>query len=149
MTYAPPAKATFVALFTAFEDVSDETYDFWSARAGRVVDPMSDCLSDDADLAAMLITAHYLVLQGIGTGAEAMVSAKGLAGFKSIKSGGLDLQRSDTAASGGEYAATSYGQQVWPMLRACLAGPRVSATGALDCGCGFNGYAGPLPPWNC
>ncbi|KEZ17170.1 hypothetical protein CP98_03668 [Sphingobium yanoikuyae] len=148
MTYAPPSKATFVAIFPAFAAVTDEAYAFWSARAGRIVDPMQACLGDDADLAAMLLTAHYLTLQGIGTGAEAEMAAQGASGFKRIKSGTIELERGDAASGGadmGEYGATSYGQQVYPMLKACLTGPRVTGTGPVIGSCGFNGFAGPLP----
>lgn len=148
MAYTPPEKATFIAIFPAFADVPDEAYDFWSARAGRVVDPMQACLGDDADLACMLITAHYLTQQGIGTSTEAEIAAQGATGFTRIKSGQLELQRSDssnTDGDGGDWDTTSYGKRVWPMLRACVAGPLVSPTGRGPCGAGFNGFAGPLP----
>lgn len=143
MAYTPPDKATFTSIFPPFAAVTDEAYTFWSARAARIVDPLQACLGDDADLAAMLITAHLLTLQGIGTGAEAEMAAQGASGFKRIKSGTIDLERTDSAsaASMGEYGATGYGQQVWPMLKACVAGPRVTGTGAL---CGYGGY-----PWGC
>lgn len=135
MAYAPPTKATFVAIFPAFTAVTDEAYTYWSDRAGRVVNGMVDCLGDDADHAAMLITAHLLTLQGIGTGTEAEMAAQGASGFKSIKSGTISLERADNTSTAGmgEYGATSYGQQVYPMLRACVAGPRVTGTGTL-CG---------------
>lgn len=148
MAYSAPTKDQFIAIFPAFAAVADEAYAFWSARAGRIVEPMQACLGDDADLAAMLLTAHLLTLQGIGTGAEAEMAAQGASGFKRIKSGTIELDRGDAASIGadmGEYGATSYGQQVFPMLKACLAGPRVTGTGAVIGGCGFNGFAGPLP----
>lgn len=144
MAYTPPDKPTFIGIFPPFAAVTDEAYAFWSARAGRIVDPMQACLGEDADLAAMLITAHLLTLQGIGTGAEAEMAAQGASGFSRIKSGTIELERGDNsseAASMGEYGRTSYGQQVYPMLKACLAGPRVTGTGSL---CGYGGY-----PWGC
>lgn len=146
MTYAPPDKATFLALFPSFAAVEAAAYAFWSDRAGRIIDPMQDCLGADTDLAAMLVTAHLLTLQGIGTGAEAEMAAQGASGFKSIKSGTITLERSDStsATAMGEYGATSYGVQVWPMLRACVSGPRVTGTGTI---CGGYGYGGPLRPW--
>lgn len=149
MTYTPPSKAAFVAIFPPFAAVTDEAYTFWSARAGRLVDRLQDCLADDTDLAAMLITAHLLTLQGIGTGTEAEMAAQGASGFKSIKSGTITLERADntSSASMGDYGTTSYGQQVWPMLKACVAGPRVTGTGSLCGGYGYNGFAGPLPNW--
>jgi len=149
MAYTPPTKADFIAIFPAFAAVEDAAYTFWSTRAARVVNGLQACLADDADLAAMLITAHLLTLQGIGSGAEAEMAAQGASGFKRIKSGTIDLERADNtpAAGMGEYGATSYGQQVWPMLKACVAGPRVTGTGSLCGGYGYNGFAGPLPPW--
>lgn len=141
MSYTPPNKTTFVGLFSSFAAVTDEAYTFWSARAGRIIDPMQDCLADDADLAAMLITAHLLTLQGIGSGTEAEIAAQGASGFKSIKSGTITLERGDIASMAmGEYSATSFGHQVWPMLKACVVGPRVTGTGTI-CG-GYGGY-----PW--
>lgn len=150
MAYAPPSKATFVALFPAFAAVSDEAYDFWSDQAVLITEPMEACLGERMDLATMLVTAHNLTLQGIGTGTDAQMAAQGAGSFTRIKSGTLELERSknDAAEGMGEYGATSYGQRVYPMLRACVAGPRVTGTGAVVGDCGFNGFAGPLPPWN-
>lgn len=146
MAYTPPDKATFIAVFPPFAAVSDEAYTFWSARAGRIIDPLQGCLSADAELAAMLITAHLLTQQGIGTGAEGQMAAEGASGFKRIKSGSIDLERADSAGSSdkGEWGTTSYGVQVYPMLKACTGGPRVTGTGCIAYG-GFNGFAGPLP----
>lgn len=148
MSYTPPTKAAFIEAFPSFTAVIDAAYDLWSGRAGRVIDGKEDCLGADADLAAMLLTAHYLTLQGFGTGAEAEMAAQGMGSFKSIKSGSLSLERGDTgSSSGGEFASTSYGQQAWAMIAPCVSGPRVTGTGSLVGGCGFNGFAGPLPPW--
>lgn len=150
MAYVAPNKATFVAIFPAFAAVTDEQYAFWSGQAGLIVDPIAGCLDARADLACMLITAHYLTQQGIGAGAESESAAQGMSGYKRIKSGTLELERGDTATSTdnmGDWGATSYGQRVFPMLQVCLGGPRVTGTGAM-LGCGFNGFAGPLPPWN-
>ena len=143
MAYSPPTKSAFVAVFPAFAAVTDEAYAFWSARAARIVDPLQSCLGDDAELACMLATAHYLAGQGIGTGTDSQLPQ----GIQRIKSGTIEIERAsgDGAASMGDWGGTSYGQQLFPMLKACLGGPRVSATGALPCGGAFNGFAGPLP----
>lgn len=134
MTYAAPPKATFTALFPAFAAVTDDQYAFWSAQAVLVTVPLESCLGDRMDLATMLATAHYLAESGIGTGAESEMAAQGMAGFKSIKSGTLSLERGDSSStSAGSWSTTSYGARVWPMLSACLAGPRVTGTGTLPC----------------
>lgn len=148
MTYTAPDKDTFTGLFPAFAAVTDDQYTFWSAQAVLVTEPIQDCLADRMDLATMLTTAHYLAESGIGTGAESEIAAQGMGGFKSIKSGSLSLERGD-AADAGTWSTTSYGNRVYPMLSACLSGPRVTGTGTLPGGCGFNGYAGALRAWNC
>ena len=63
-----------------------------------------------------------------------------------IKSGSIDLERADSAtdAAMGDYGTTSYGQQVYPMLKACLGGPSVTSTGALPCHAWPYGYEGPI-----
>ncbi|PZU65239.1 DUF4054 domain-containing protein [Sphingobium sp.] len=147
MAYTPPTKATFIAIFPAFAAVADEAYAFWSAQAVLITEPLESCLGARIDLATMRATAHYLTQAGIGTGTESQMAAEGASGFKRIKSASIELERFDSsgAESMGDWGATSYGQQLYPMLKACLTGPRVTGTGAVIGGCGFNGFAGPLP----
>lgn len=147
MAYPPPDRTTFIEVFPALAAVTDTQYTFWSAQAVLITEPIEGCLDARMDLATMLVTAHLLTLQGIGTGAEAEMASQGATGFKRIKSGTLELERGDAASTGegGLYATTDYGRQVWPMLKACVVGPRVTGTGSLPCGTGFNGYAAPLP----
>lgn len=149
MAYSAPTKDQFIAIFPAFAAVEDAAYGFWSARAARIVDPVQACLADDAELACMLATAHYLTQAGIGTGTEAQMAAQGASGFKRLKSGTLEIERGDSpaAASMGDWGGTSYGQQLYPMLKGCVGGPRVTGTGCVIGGAGFNGFAGVLPPW--
>lgn len=148
MAYTAPDLATFIAVFPAFSSVTPDQYAFWSAQAVIVTEPLESCLDARMDLATMLATAHYLVLSGVGTGAESQTAAEGMAGFKRIKSGSLELERSDSSGSNdSEWMATSYGKRLYPMLRACLSGPRVVSSGSLPCGYGYNGFAGALPPW--
>lgn len=146
MAYTVPDLATFIGVFPAFAAVTPEQYAFWSAQAAQITEPQQDCLGVRMDLATMLATAHYLALAGIGSGAESEMAAQGASGFKRIKSGTIELERADSAGSSdaGEWGATSYGLRLWPMLRACLAGPRVTATGSLPCG----GYQGGPLPWH-
>lgn len=139
----------FIAAFPAFAAVPAPSIQFWNTQAALITDPQSECLSDRATMAEMLLTAHYLTLAGLGTGTEAQMAAQGMSGFKSIKSGSLSLDRGDVATKGGEMGTTSYGARAWAMISPCFAGPRISSTGYLPGGCGFNGFAGRLPPWGC
>jgi hypothetical protein len=138
MPYTAPTKDTFTGLFPAFSAVSDAQYDFWSAQAVLVTEPIEACLGDRMDLATMLATAHYLTEQGIGTGAESQMAAEGMGGFKSIKSGSLSLDRGDSSGSSSSetWGTSSYGTRLYPMLKACFGGPRVTGTGTiLGSGC--------------
>lgn len=149
MPYTPPPLAQFTAAFPAFAAVTQETYDFWSTDAARQVEQFTDCLGDRIDLAAMRATAWLLTDAGIGTGTDAQMAAQGAQGFKSIRSGSLSLERGDSASAdaAGIYGTNAYGLAYWGMIKPCLAGPRVTGTGYLPGGCGFNGFAGTLPPW--
>ncbi|WP_066770091.1 DUF4054 domain-containing protein [Sphingobium sp. CCH11-B1] len=151
MAYTPPTKATFIAIFPSFAAVSDEAYDFWSGQAVLITEPLQDCLAGQMDLATMRATAWYLTDAGIGTGAESEMAAQGASGFKRIKSGTIELERGDAtkAESAGVYGSNSYGVAFFAMIRPCLAGPRVTGTGCVPCGTGFNGWAGPLPYGRC
>lgn len=145
MTYTAPPKDIFTELFPAFAAVTDDQHTFWSAQAVLVTEPLQACLGERMDLATMLVTAHYLTESGIGTGAESEMAAQGMGGFRRIKSGSIDLERGDSKSSdASSWSTTSYGARVWPMLRACVAGPRVTGTGTL---CTFPGYPGP--PYGC
>lgn len=149
MAYSAPDKAMFVSIFPAFAAVSDDAYAFWSGQAVLVTEPLQDCLGARMDLATMRATAHYLTQQGIGTGTEAQMAAQGASGFKRLKSGSLELEKADNAgaANMGDWGTTSYGQQLYSMLKACVGGPRVTGTGCVVGGGGFNGFAGVIPPW--
>ncbi len=136
--YTPPSKADFIAIYPAFTAVSDPAYAHWSTEAVRRIAHLEDCLGDGMNTAAMLAIAHLLTKAGIGTGTEAQMAAEGVTGFKSIRSGSLSLERFDSAgnAGGGDWGTTSYGSELWPMLKACVAGPLVSSTGHLPCSLG-------------
>lgn len=145
MAYTPPTLADFIEVFPAFSAVTQTQYDFWVAQAVLVTEPIEGCLGPRMDLATMLATAHYLTEQGLGTGAESEMAAQGASGFRRIKSGTLELERAQQAASDpgmGDWGATNYGTRLFPMLRACLAGPRVTSTGTLPCGTGYQ--SGPF-----
>lgn len=145
MPYTPPMKAEFAAIFPAFGSAPDAAYTFWSTEAANAIGHFEDCLGDRMNLAGMLAIAHFLTKAGIGTGTEAEIAAQGATGFKSIRSGSLSLERADSSASaaGGDWGTTSFGQQLWPMLKACVGGPIVSSTGTVPCG----GYRSSLMGW--
>lgn len=151
MPYTAPTKDDFVTVFPSFEAVSADAYAFWSAQAVLLTEPHQDCLGARMDLATMRATAWYLTDAGIGTGAESQMAAEGAAGFKSIKSGTISLERGDAAggADAGVYGSNSFGAQFFAMMRPCLTGPRVTGTGYIGACGGFNGWAGPLPPYGC
>lgn len=139
MAYTPPDRETFIAIYPAFATVTPEAYTYWSTEAMRRIASFEDCLGDGMNTATMLATAHLLTKAGIGTGADAKINSKGMSGFTSIKSGDLSLSRSEKSASsdeGVDWATTSYGVELWPMLRACVTGPLVSSTGYLPCAIG-------------
>lgn len=133
MAYTAPPLTTFTETFPAFAAVTQAQYDFWSAQAVLYTEGIEACLGERMDLATMLATAHLLTEQGIGTGAEAETAAQGMAGFKRIKSGSLELERADakSAERMGSWGTSSYGRRLYPMLKACLGGPRVTGTGTL------------------
>lgn len=148
MAYAAPDLADFTARFPSFAGVSNDTYALWSADAAAITGAKESCLGDRIDLATMYLTAHYLTGVGIGTGAESEMAAQGAAGFKAIRSGSLSLERAEeSGADAGQFGTTSWGRQFWAMFRGCVSGPLVTGTGCLPYSGGFNGYAGPLPPW--
>jgi len=130
-------------IFPVFAAVEDATAEYWLTRAARVVD--AEWPEDDRDHAQMILTAHLLTLQGLGTGAEAQAAAAGASGFKTMRSGALTLERFGESGEGG-YDATSYGKQFKALLRLIKGGPRVTGTGYVD---GLSGgYRDrPIPGW--
>lgn len=132
-------------LFPAFAAVAEGTVQVWLDRAARIV--TSAWIEADRKHGEMLLAAHYMTLNGLGTGAEAEMAAAGASGFKSMRSGSLSLDRGDgsgSAAAMGEFGTTAYGRQFWPLLRANVGGPRVSDTGTID---GYGGLDPRIPTW--
>jgi hypothetical protein len=129
MAYIVPTAADLKAAFPAFIAVPDDTVTFWIGRAGRIVD--TSWTEGDYNFAQMLLAAHYMVEQGLGTGAEAQAAAAGASGFKVMRSGALSLERFDAApgASGAGYSSTAYGRQFYELLMRNRGGPIVQATG--------------------
>jgi hypothetical protein len=129
--YVPATAATLKSAFAKFADVSDWSIEYSLKRARRDVDD-SWC-EDDRAHAEILLAAHYLTLDGFGTGTEAQLAADGLSGMQSIKSGQLSLTVSDAIANAkpGSIEATTYGQRFLELMRKNRGGPRVAPTGSL------------------
>jgi hypothetical protein len=132
MAFTDPIPADLKAAFPAFAAVDDSTITYWLDRAARTVD--QGWPEDDGPHARMLLAAHLMVQQGLGTGAEAEAYAAGAGGFKRLKSGALEIERGD---AGGDLASTSYGAQFAALQRSIVAGPRVTGTGFLPDSVGY------------
>lgn len=140
----PGTPAELKALIPAFAAVPDATVQVWLNRAARIVD--ASWAEADQQHAQILLAAHYMTLNGLGTGAEAELAASGTLGFKSMKSGALSLDRgdSDQFKHMGEYGTTAYGRQFWPLLKANKGGPLITGTGRAIGGCGLDPR---IPRW--
>jgi hypothetical protein len=136
--YIVPNPTTLKAFFPAFAAVPNSVVMFWIVRANRMVD--ESWFEDDYAFAIMLLACHYMVGAGLGTGAEAQVHAEGMAGFSSIRSGQLTLQRGITSNSSGDVPApwnvTVYGSQFYWLLKRNKPGGAVAI-----------GDAWPIEPW--
>lgn len=117
--------------FPRFAAVADETVEYWLTRARRSVD--ETWTEDDYAMGQMLLAAHLMTLNGLGTGVEATVAAQGMGDFKSVKSGSFSLDRGETGggAAAGTLASTSYGRQFAALARVNVGGVRVAPTGTL------------------
>jgi hypothetical protein len=120
-----PTPGELAETFPAFAGVEATRVQFWIDRAGRIVD--DSWSAEDFAFATMLHAAHEMVLNGLGSGAEAEVAASGAGGFRALRSGALALERFE--APGGGYAATQYGRQFLPLLARNRGGPRIAGGG--------------------
>ena len=126
MTYTRATLAEFQAVFSGFGDVTEDQYAYWAARAERVIDSE---FGDDQAHGTMLLTAHYLTLQGLGTGVESE-RASNFGGATRVKSGSLELSWSDggsSSAVGG--TGSRYGDEVKALIWTYKGGPGVAGTG--------------------
>lgn len=131
MAYTDATAAGLKAAFPRFAAVEDETVEFWLERARRHVD--ESWTEGDYAMGQMLMAAHLMTLNGLGTGTEAEMAAAGVSDFKSVRSGAFSFTRGDGASSAesGALGSTSYGRQFAALARINVGGPRVMATGAL------------------
>lgn len=123
MSYTAPTFATFVARFPAFVAVPQATVDAAIVRSARNVD-MSWFEADYTE-GRNLMTAHLLAVDGLGTSADAKAIASGAAGFKSIRSGALSLDRGDNVDMDG-LGSTTYGRRFLALARLNRGGPRTT-----------------------
>lgn len=119
MAWTAPTPTEFKARFPAFDAVDDDVVLSAIGEAGMQVD---DTWVSEADyrLGIMLLTAHILTLDGLGTGAEAQSAASGALGFKTMKSGGLSLERfsaADNGAGDDVLSLTTYGRRFADLLK--------------------------------
>jgi len=123
MTYTRATKSEFIAIFPAFSSVSDAAYDYWATRAERSV---TDAYGDDQAHATALATAHYLVMQGIGSEADSQRWAN-FAGATSVRSGSLSLTWDAALKTTG----SRYGDEWRSLAVTLLGGPCVAGTGTF------------------
>jgi hypothetical protein len=131
MAYTDATADDLKTAFPRFADVEDDTVTYWLTRARRHVD--ESWTEDDFAMGQMLMAAHLMTLNGLGTGAEAEMAAAGVSDFKSVRSGAFSFTRGDghTGAASGSLGSTSYGRQFAALARLNVGGPRVMATGTL------------------
>ncbi len=118
MSYTVPAPADLAARFPAFAAVPPAALAGAIAEAGARVD--TSWLPDDYPIALMLLAAHILTLDGLGTGAEAAAAAAGTLGYASVRSGGLSLDRARPPRGAAEpsiLAETTYGRRYLALLK--------------------------------
>ena len=114
MAYVVPAPADLVARFPGFGGVDPARLAVAIAEAQTRVD--QTWLPGDYPIAIMLLAAHNLTLDGLGTGAEAASAAAGTLGFQALRSGPLELQRGSRDGSSG-LAETTYGRRFLALLK--------------------------------
>lgn len=98
MAYTAPTATQIQARWpNAFSAVATDTIDIWIATATSQID--TSWIETDYTYAIELLTAHLMVGNGIGAGAEAEMAAQGMSGFSTIRSGQLTLSRGTTSRS--------------------------------------------------
>ena len=118
MPYIVPAPADLVARFPAFAAVPPATLAQALAEAQSRVD--TTWLPADYTIAIMLLSAHTMTLDGLGTGAEAASAAAGTLGYTSLRSGSLSLDRRHPGERGQDtslLAETTYGRRFLALLK--------------------------------
>lgn len=118
MSYVVPTASDLVARFPSFAAVSGPVIASAITEAQTRVD--QTWLPGDFTIAIMLLAAHTMTLDGLGTGAEAATAAAGALGFQSMRSGSLGLDRRQSSArpqDASMLAETSYGRRFLALLK--------------------------------
>lgn len=118
MPYIVPTAADLVARFPGFAAVPAPTIAGAIAEAQSRVD--QTWLPNDFGIALMLLAAHTMTLDGLGTGAEAAAAAAGALGFQSMRSGSLSLDRGQGSGASQDSSMlqqTTYGRRFLALLK--------------------------------
>lgn len=123
MAFTEPAAADLKARFAEFAAIADATVDIALADAALQVDDSWNS-QEDFTLGRLLYAAHVLTLDGNAPSG----STSGLAGYTTIRSGQLTLQRggSADAAPAGSIGATTYGVRFTDLQNRNRSGPLVA-----------------------
>jgi hypothetical protein len=139
MAYTRPTKAAFAEIFTDFASVTDAQFNYWIERAERVI---TSEFGDDQLHGTQLLTAHYLVKAGLGTGVSAQ-RVRDFGGANRVKSGSLELGWSDGGVSaGGKSTGSIYGDEVLALIKSVKGGPSVTGTGTVPARVNMGGING-------
>ena len=144
MAYIAPTPANLKLRYPDFSSVDDAVIQYWITDSARGVD--ESWFETDYQPARLALAAHYMSRNGVGSGSNAQIPA----GVTAFRTGSMSVSFTDSAAAqqaAGGYSSTKYGQEYLEMLARNKGGPRVVGGGAIACNAGFNGYAGPLPPY--
>jgi hypothetical protein len=123
MAYTRLPLADFQAKYVAFTTLTETPYAAWATEAEADI---TDRYGDQQQRATELLTAHYLAIQGIGTGQTGTIAVSGVTSFKS---GTFSATISDSVASSrakGGLSASIYGQQLLRIQRGLFGGPRLA-----------------------
>ncbi|WP_420139814.1 DUF4054 domain-containing protein [Sphingomonas sp.] len=147
MPYEAPTPVDLKARYPAFAAVSDATIQIYldQANGGDADQSWSE---RDFSPAVQAAAAHRMARAGV-LGTSGTVDAS--AGITSFKSASVSIEFSADAVKAavkGGWASTPYGQDYADLLARNKGGARVLGGGGIDCNPGFNGFAGPLPPWH-
>jgi hypothetical protein len=130
MAYTIPTAAEFKERFPAFAAVPDAAINQAFSEATAYED---ETWPDQQTYAngLMLLAAHFLTQQGLGTGVDAIAAANGMSTFQRAKSGTFEFDRgAKTTGSGSDpfkddLMSTAYGRRWLALAKRLFSGPLV------------------------